>query len=176
MLKNIKRKANYSNLFFIYDTINSASLAQNENITISDGVDSFIYLPLLFGTTKIVSLIVDESFTTDNLMFPNFEQSPSIIGSIEYFPLTRTPRSTNGGFYGVSTDESRNITDGTYRIFIASLSAIPAVSPSNSSLNDWETYLSEPFMYQILRHQSRKQQKARPCSTQVFSVTFKCRA
>lgn len=133
--------------FLIYDTINNASIAENENITISNDIDSFIYLPLLFGTTKVVSLIVDESFTTDNLMFPNFEQIPGIVGSIDSFPLTRTPRSTNGGFYGVSTDNSPNITDGTYRIFIASLSAIPAVSSSNSSLKDWETFLSEPFKY-----------------------------
>lgn len=131
--------------FLVHNAITDAALAlDDQNITINNGQDAFLYVPYLVGATEVFSAVVSDSFNLDNLTFGFLEASPGIVEPINQFPLTLQPRSSNGAFYVFQLLDSA-IPDGIYRLFTAVLPAVPTFIPNETTLANWQTYISAPF-------------------------------
>lgn len=159
----------------VYNAIQNAKLAinnsSNNNVTVQNGYDSLIYLPSLFGTTEVISLLVQEHFNPQDFELTNIEHTPNVVGLIDNFPISRSPRSTNGEFvlFDIQAAAS-SFNSSLYRLFVAALPALSSGGMSMESLHDWQTYLSVPFSLRARSEGSTGPERSAGFSGSAYSV------
>lgn len=118
-------------------------------LNISNDGSSMVAMNLNFGARLLDVYFVDEKFDEKTLVLPvgNFTKNVGVLAELKQLPADFTPRIPSGLSIGIELFENATVGDGTYRLLFAGLPAMPSIDPKNSTTEDWETFLSEPFIW-----------------------------